>query len=238
MVKITEHENDLHIRPPTMLCDVELGEIPQPMPDKAFFMMLIGSAGSGKTSFLVSLLTQKKPAIYRRVFENIYVVAPAHSLASIKSNIFRNHSPDKIFNELSVSTLQTIKTNVMKEASDGYNSLLIIDDMTVYLKDKENEKLLKDLIYNRRHYHLSIILCVQSYTATPLTLRKTISHGVLFKPKNKREFESVFEEVLFQPKHIIDEVSKHVYKKAHDFLYFDVNNGELYKNFNKLDIQE
>lgn len=238
MVKITEHENDLHIRPPVMLCDVELGEIPQPMPDKAFFMMLIGSAGSGKTSFLVSLLTQKKPAIYRRVFENIYVVAPAHSLASIKSNIFRNHSPDKIFNELSVSTLQTIKTNVMKEASDGYNSLLIIDDMTVYLKDKENEKLLKDLIYNRRHYHLSIILCVQSYTATPLTLRKTISHGVLFKPKNKREFESVFEEVLFQPKHIIDEVSKHVYKKAHDFLYFDVNNGELYRNFNKLDIQE
>ena len=238
MVKITEHENDLHIRPPTMLCDVELGEIPQPMPDKAFFMMLIGSAGSGKTSFLVSLLTQRKPAIYRKVFENIFVVAPSHSLASIKSNIFRNHPQDKIFNELNPETLASIKSKVLTEASEGYNSLLIVDDQTVHLKAPHNEKLLKDLIYNRRHYHLSIILCVQSYTATPLTLRKTISHGALFKPKNKREFESVFEEVLFQPKHIIDEVSKHVYKKAHDFLFFDVNNGDLYKNFNKLDIQE
>ena len=238
MVKITEHENDLHITPPKMLCDVELGEIPQPMPDKAFFMMLIGSAGSGKTSFLVSLLTQRKPTIYRKVFENIFVVAPSHSLASIKSNIFRNHTQDKIFNELNPETLATIKSKVLKEANEGYNSLLIIDDQTVHLKAPHNEKLLKDLIYNRRHYHLSIILCVQSYTATPLTLRKTISHGVLFKPKNKREFESVFEEVLFQPKHIIEEVSKHVYKKAHDFLFCDVNNGELYKNFNKLDIQE
>jgi ABC-type lipoprotein export system ATPase subunit len=145
MVKITETENDLHITPPKMLCDVELGEIPQPMPDKAFFMMLIGSAGSGKTSFLVSLLTQKKPAIYRRVFENIFVVAPSHSLASIKSNIFRNHAQDKIFNELNPETLATIKSKVLIEASEGYNSLLIIDDQTVHLKAPHNEKLLKDL---------------------------------------------------------------------------------------------
>ena len=238
MVKITENKNDLHIKPPVMLCDVELGEIPEPMPDKAFFMMLIGSAGSGKTSFLVSLLTQKKPKIYRKVFENIFVVAPTHSLASIKSNIFRNHNQEKIFNELNPVTLETIKAKALSEATDGYNSLLIIDDMTVHLKDKENEKLLKDLIYNRRHYHMSIIMCVQSYSACPLTIRKTISHGALFKPKNKKEFESVFEEVLFQPKHIIDEVSKHVFKKAHDFLFFDVNNGNLYRNFNRLDIEE
>ena len=76
MVEITEHENDLHIKAPIMLCDVELGDgkhpIPSPMPNKAFFMMLIGSAGSGKTSFLVSLLTQKKPRIYRKAFESVF----------------------------------------------------------------------------------------------------------------------------------------------------------------------
>ena len=140
MVQITEQENDLHIKAPQMLCDGELGDIPYPIPKNHFFMIVAGSAGSGKTSFLISLLSQKKPPIFRKVFENIFVVAPPHSLASIKSNIFRNHAQDKIYNELTPENLTDIKDKVLKEANDGFNSLLIIDDMTVYLKDKMNEK--------------------------------------------------------------------------------------------------
>ena len=238
MVHISEEPNDLHVTAPIMLCDTELGDIPKPLPDKAFFMIIAGSAGSGKSSFMVSLLSQRKPKIYRKVFENVFIIAPSHSLASIKSNIFRNHPEDKIFNELNPLVLDEIKGKVCDEANEGFNSLLIIDDQTIHLKEKPNEQLLKDLIYNRRHYHLSIMLLVQSYTAIPLTIRKTISHGVIFKPKNKREFESVFEEILFQPKQIIDDVSKFVFKKPHDFLFFDVGSGDLHHNFNKLVIEE
>ena len=238
MVKITEETNDLHITAPIMLCDTELGDIPKPLPDKAFFMCISGSAGSGKSSFMISLLSQKKPKIYRKVFENVYIIAPSHSLASVKSNIFRNHPEDKQYNELNAETLNDIKQKVLEEASEDYKSLLIIDDQTVHLKNKVNEMLLKDLIYNRRHYHLSIMLLVQSYTAIPLTIRKTISHGIIFKPKNKKEFESVFDEILFQPKHIIDDVSKFVFKKPHDFLFFDVGSGDLHHNFNKLNIAD
>jgi len=239
MVLITEEPNDLHIIAPVMLCDSQLGDdIPKPLPSTAFFMIIAGSAGSGKSSFMISLLSQKKPKIYRKVFENIFIVAPSHSLASIKSNIFRNHPEDKQFNELNRETLTTIKERVLQEADQGYNSLLIIDDQTVHLKNKDNEFLLKDLIYNRRHYHLSIMLLVQSYTAIPLTIRKTISHGVIFKPRNKKELDSVFEEVLFQPKPIIEEVTKFVFKKSHDFLFFDVGTGDMYRNFNELKIVE
>ena len=238
MVHITEEHNELQITPPIMLCDNALGDIPAPLPSQAFFLICAGSAGSGKTSFLVSILSQKKPKIYRKVFENVFIIAPPHSLASIKSNIFRNHPEDKIYHELTPDNLNDIKSKVLKEASDGFNSLLIIDDMTVYLKDKQNEKLLKDLVMNRRHYHLSLIILVQTYTAISLPLRKTISHGVIWKPKNKKEMESIAEEILFQPKHVIEAVSKFVFKKPHDFLFFDASNGDLHHNFKKLNIDE
>ncbi len=235
---ITEEENSLHIIPSGMLCDNDLGDIPRPLPKQNFAMCIIGAAGTGKTSFLISLLNQRKPKIYKKVFENIFLVVPAPSLVSIKSNIFRNHSPDKIFNELNPDTLITIRDQVIEEAKEGFNSLIIIDDQTVHLKKKENEVLLKDLIYNRRHYHVSIMLLVQSWTQIPLSVRKAFTVGCLFKPKNKKEMESVFEEVLFQPKHTIDEISKYVFKKPHDFLFFDVGTGDMHRNFNKLHIHE
>jgi hypothetical protein len=234
MVKITEEKNDLKIRAPIMLCDNDLGDVPNPLPNKAFFMIVAGSAGSGKSSFMISLLSQTKPKIFRKVFENIFIIAPSHSLASVKSNIFRNHPEDKIYNELSQETLEEVRTKVLNEAEEGYKSLLIIDDQTVHLKDKKNEHLLKDLIYNRRHYKLSIMLLVQSYTAIPLPIRKTVSHAVIFKAKNKKELESVFEEILFQPKTLVDSITNHVYKDNHDFLYLTIDNGEMYRNFNKL----
>lgn len=239
MVRIDEEKNDLHIKAPKMLCDTPLGDcIPRPLPSSHFFMVISGSAGSGKTSFLVSTLSQKEPRIYRNVFENVFIIAPSHSLASIKSSIFKQHNPDKMFNEMTAEALSTIRDRVKEEATEGYNSLLVIDDMTVYLKKKEIEMILKDLIFNRRHYHLSIMLLVQSYTAIPLAIRKTISHAVVFKPKNKKEIQSISDELLFFPKDTIDSVQNYVFKGSHDFLFMSINDGNLYRNFNELTIQE
>lgn len=231
---IREIHNDLKIHAPVMLCDKELGEIPPPLPCRAFNMIVSGSAGVGKTSFLVSLLSQSKPKIYKKVFENVFIVAPSHSLASIKSNIFRNHPDDKIYNELTPNVLNDIKIKVMAEATENYNSLLIIDDMTVYLKSTQNELLLKDLVFNRRHYHLSIILLVQSYTQIPLSLRKTVSHAVIFRPKNTKEWSSFFEELLFSDKKTVQAIFDYVFTSKHDFLFADIATGDLFHNFNKL----
>jgi DNA replication protein DnaC len=235
---ITETINDLKVQPPVMLCDKDLGDIPEPLPCRSFFMIVSGSAGSGKTSFLVSLLSNKKPNIYRKVFENVFIMAPTNSLASIKSNIFRNHPPEKVYNEMTPETLGNVREIVSKEAEEDFRSLLIIDDMTVYLKDKQNEQILKDLIFNRRHRKLSIMLLVQSYTQIPLSIRKTVSHAVIFRPRNKKEWESFFEELLFNDKKTIQAIMEYVFKGKHDFLFADVNTGDLFHNFNKLHIQE
>jgi hypothetical protein len=37
------------------------------------------------------------------------------------------------------------------------------------------------------HYRLSIMILVQSYNAMPLGVRKTLSHFLMYKPRNKKE---------------------------------------------------
>ena len=70
--------------------------------------------------------------------------------------------------ELTWSVLDGILESVKEDAEEKYNSLLILDDVTVSLKDKGLQQLLKQTIFNRRHYRLSIMILVQSYNYADL----------------------------------------------------------------------
>lgn len=230
----------LKLHTPIMLCDNELGDsIPEPFPRKSFFLGVFGPPGGGKSSFMVSILTQKgKDKIYRGVFNTIYLIIPSHSLASIKSNVFRDHPSDQVYNELSIPTLQSIKAKISADAEQGFTSLIVIDDQTVHLKEKGTEALLRELVFNRRHYRTSIMILAQSYTQMPLAIRKCLSHFVLFKSPNKKEIESVLTELVFKPQHVINEVASHVFKSKHSFLFGVSDTGQLYNKFNKLLLQD
>eukprot|EP00951_Prasinocladus_malaysianus_P018698 scaffold149921_cov15-Prasinocladus_malaysianus.AAC.2 len=59
-----EKRSDIKLRPPKFKCDVPIAQgILPPLPNKSFFWGLIGPPGSGKTSLLVSLLTN--PGAYK-----------------------------------------------------------------------------------------------------------------------------------------------------------------------------
>ena len=100
---------------------------------------------------------------FKKVYESVHVIMPRHSVASLKNNVFKNH--DKMHDELDFQTLSGISNKIKEAAEEEENSLLILDDVTVALKDKFVQRLLRDLILNRRHYRLSIWLLVQTYNA-------------------------------------------------------------------------
>jgi hypothetical protein len=230
--------SEVSIDPPAFACDKPIHpQIEFPLPAKAFFMTILGSAGSGKTSALISMLKSKKA--YRKAFHNVFVVVPRHSLASLKKNIFENH--DKVYDELNYETLDKIREVVREdaEAEDGaLNSLLLIDDQTVHLKDLEVQGLLREMIFNRRHLHLSIIILAQSYNQIPLPVRKTVSHLMLFRPRNKKEYRSIFEEIIPQDKDTADALCRYVFRDQYDFLFCDVDKNEVFKNFHQIEIKE
>ena len=154
-------------------------KIKPPFANASFFLTIIGKPGSGKTNLLVNMLTNKN--IYKRVFDKVLLVMPKNSIKSLKNNIFEDLPESQQFNELSPDVFETIKQfrEEFDEVEDqplqrlnqnehtgskggtpplkkprSKNMLLILDDITAQLKEKENQKLLIELSTNRRHLKL------------------------------------------------------------------------------------
>ena len=153
------------------------------------FNAIVGKPGSGKTSLLISFLTGKGPSkVYRKVFDNVLLVMPNSSIPSMKKNVFKNHHEDKMFNELNFNSMDNIMNKLHSYTEEKENTLLILDDVGASLKNKELQKQLRELIYNRRHLKCQIIMLVQSFTSIPKEIRKSFTNIFMFKP-SKVEFE-------------------------------------------------
>ena len=114
------------------------------------------------------------------------------------------------------------------------SSLLILDDVTTSLKNLDVQMLLKKLIFNRRHYRLSIIILVQSYIAMPLAIRKTISHLICYKPRNLKETSAIWEELIFLDKETGEGLQRFVFDERYSFLFACADTNELYKKFDRI----
>ena len=132
---------------------------------------------------------------------------------------------------------EQIKELVELESAEGYRTCMIIDDMTSSLKDKNVINELSNLINNRRHYRLSIFLLVQYYNSIPLQIRRLTTAISLFKPANKKELESVFSELIPLTKDKTQEVANFVFNSRHNFIFINVETGEIHKNFNLLKLE-
>ena len=230
-----EKTSKLKFKPPGFSCDSCIHtQIEDPLPKTPFFMAIIGSAGSGKTSMMVNLLTS--PQAFKKVYHSVHVIMPSHSVASLKKNIFARH--DKMYDELDWETLDKISEAIREDGAEKNNSLLVLDDVTASLKDRDIQHMLKDLIYNRRHYRLSIMILVQSYNAMPLPIRKTLSHFVGFKPRNKKEYSAIFDELIFLDRDVADKLQRFVFDEPYTFMFVCVDTNKIHKNFDSVHIKD
>lgn len=230
-----QERSKLEVIPPKFKCDAPIHkQIEPPLPNTPFFMAIIGSAGSGKTSLMINLMTSRQA--YKKAFHAVHVVMPEHSVASLKNNVFKKHK--RMHDELTLPVLQGVLDQVKEDAKEEYSSLLILDDVTATLKNKELQMLLKKAAYNRRHLRLSIMMLVQTYNAVPLAVRKTFSHFAAFKPRNKKEFSNIWEELLFIPRDVADALLRWLYDEPHTFMFADVGTGDIFRNFDLISYEE
>jgi 5-bromo-4-chloroindolyl phosphate hydrolysis protein len=91
-----------------------------------------------------------------------------------------------IYHQINYSAVQKVRdlwdkyTELNKKKKRSRNTLLILDDVTAYLKD--NPKALIELATNRRHLKLSIILLVQFIRSVPRPVRFQVTDVCFFKP--------------------------------------------------------
>jgi hypothetical protein len=223
-----------------MLCDMELHKKLNKYELTKFLNrhtanLLCGRAGSGKTSLLFSMF--RSPDIYKKVFHNVYLFQPFASASSVKNNVFDAIPDEQKFDDMNEDTLGEVMDLVRNE-DKKYNNAIIIDDMTAKLKDKEIERYLKELIFNRRHYRCSVFFLVQSFISVPAQIRKLFSNFFIFKV-SKKELETIRDEILETiPRDCVGALSKLVYDKPHEYLFINGDSQRLFKKFDEIIIHE
>jgi len=232
---IIEKTNKLKLTLPRVTADMPLEpKVKFPLPAKSGFCInIIGPAGSGKTSTMVSLVKSRDG--YFRRFHHVITVIPSSSLNSLRANPFRDLPDDQKYEELSLENLQNIIETIEESREEDELTLLILDDISAQLQDMDILKSLMRLFLNRRHLYLSIISISHSLTgkgALPYTVRKNCSHIVLFKPSCGLEVLNT--EFLHLPKVRFKELIDYVFDKSHNHLMIELNTGQMYKNFNTL----
>jgi len=239
MIKIKSAKK-IDITAPKFLCDYNLTDHLQEYPqfshlNKFNTTAILGKPGSGKTSMLISILSQKgDDKIYYKAFNYVYVFMPSQSRASLKNNIFKKHPPSRLFDELTMENLNSVFSAVNENSSNGKTSLIIYDDIGAVLKNKELQLKLKQLSFNRRHMKVVQMFLIQSWISVPLTIRKLFSNLIVFKPARK-EWEVVVSETLEQDDDIAMALLD-LYKDPHDYLFISVTDQKLYLNQNEVEI--
>lgn len=241
MLRIKKSEK-IDINVPEFLCDYPLTEHLKNYPQFSYLntfntTAIMGRPGAGKTSMLISILSQQgKDKIYYKCFHYVYVIMPSQSRNSLKKNIFEKHNPTRLFDELTLENLQQIFNEVQENSLKKKTSLIIYDDTGASLKNNDIQKLLKEMNFNRRHLKLTQIYLIQSWLSTPLTIRKLYTNLICFKP-NKIEWETIIEECLEQPKDIAHALLK-LYKKSHDYLFININTQKIFYNQDEVIIED
>ena len=241
-MSFTLEDANYNLSPVKFNVDGILGEhIREPFPNQSFFWVICGRAGSGKTSLLINALAAKNEnRIYRKVFDKITLVMPKNSRRSIKNNPMDDLPPDQQFESLGTDVMTKVKEireefdELDKKKKRPRNQLLILDDVTAYLKD--DPSLLIEMATNRRHLKLSIILLVQFIRAIPRPVRFQVTTVTFFKPSNELDAKIIEEEYVNLKKDVFKDMTRFVWTNAHDFLMINKQNETFYKNLQKINI--
>jgi energy-coupling factor transporter ATP-binding protein EcfA2 len=192
------------------------------------FLIVIGRPGSGKTSMMTSMFQSKY--LLKKVYHTIYLFQPSHSTASLKDNIFED-LPNK-YDELTYETLNDCLEKI-KGDDPKFNNAIIIDDFTASLKDGDVKKLIKQLIYNRRHLRTSLFFLCQTYLSVEKDLRKLFSNIFIFKV-SIQELNLIFEEHIELNKDDITTIRKFVFDKPYNFLFMNTDSARLFKGWDEI----
>jgi len=218
--------------------DIYIPNIPQGIPRRNDFISIYsGSGGSGKSNLILNLF--KSRHLYRNKFHHVYYICPMSSFLSIEKHPFSDH--DKVYHELTVNLLEEIYNELLtikEEEEEPEYSCVIIDDMASSLKENEIQKQLNKMLIKARHIQCSWIFTLQSYYYFPLMLRKQITNCILFKSKNKKEYECLMHELINLNKDDALKLYNYVFNAPYNHLDIDTVENKLYKNFNELILEE
>jgi KaiC/GvpD/RAD55 family RecA-like ATPase len=154
----------------------------------------------------------------------------------MKDKIFDKLPENQLFETLDFENLDYVVQQI-KSAPPKENNCVIFDDCTAYLKNKDTLKLLKELIFNRRHLHTSIFFLTQTWYSVHKDIRKLFSNIFVFRVSRK-EMETIMDETIERKREMALEIVRVVFDKPYQFLFINTDTQKMYKNFDELIFSE
>ena len=237
-IRETEADEKIKISKFNFSCDDVDETIPKPLPQVLnFFMLICGRPGSGKTSLILNLIC-KIGKMFNKKFDKVFVFSP--SLLTMKDDPFGDLPEEQVHNELTLTNFSKALDDI---SGTGEKILFILDDVVNDMKRMDMQTLLSKALMNRRHLagaggSASFIITTQVYNKIPAPIRKTASHIILYHTKNKKEIDTIFDELIIIPQKDFYEILKYCFDKRHNFIYIDVNKSYdkmFHKCFNQLE---
>lgn len=207
-----------------------------PMVNEAFsttsFNIICGRMGQGKTSLLTALVKQ----VFKKCFEYIYVFMPANSRASIENDIYGKNIPeDQLHDTLTYNNISKVYEEIQENSNEGYNSLIIIDDFQVALKDPEIIQVLQKIITKMRHLRTTIFLLQQNFQALTKPLRELASNLIIFN-LGKSQLAKIFDEVVQLDKDKYQSLIEVCFNDPHDWILINLHKSRnIYKMFDLIE---
>lgn len=240
MIKVQKNEVP-NLKRPKFSVDGKLDEKLDNYPltslmNKSTFTCFLGSAGSGKSSLIVSFLQTRN--MFHKVFHNIFVFMPAGSRSSMKDNFFDKHiAPQQLYDDLTYKNLADCYEKIQKAAEDDETSLVIFDDQQKNLRDNQIRKLFLSMVNNRRHGKLSIWIANQNYKGIEPSVRNGLTDIFIFKI-NKKEMETIYDEHVEQHQDKFMDILKYCFREPHSFMYINTGSQRIFSNWDELLLED
>lgn len=162
------------------------------LPKPPFFIIIQGSVGSGKTSLLYSLLNSYQKNnffdviyFYNRVSDSDKVWLKFEKEKKTAVEVFNNYRDDRLLYQIDV--IDKVQNKRREKKKRPLNILFVFDDMAYSnIVSRGKSTALDQLVINRRHYNVSLIVTSQTYKALNINLRtNNLSHLVLLRANLK-----------------------------------------------------
>lgn len=220
-----------------MVCDESIDKKLEEIPaiktcfSKSHTTLISGGCGSGKTTTLIQLIK----GLLKGCYEDIFLIMPENSYGSIdeKDNIFKKYlDEENIYHEYNEEILEEIYEKLEDNSSNGYHSLVIIDDWGHLLKDRGTEKILEKMILKNRHLRTSMFILTQQYYMLGKKLREIMTNVIMFNT-NKSQNKKFFEEQFNMPENNFNELMT-LLPNIHSYLILNLKYKKIYHNWNEI----
>lgn len=252
-MKITEQPNkDMAVGKVEMSCDQKIMDnkgrsVCSPLMQSSFLYLISGPSGSGKSNLLVNLLTKggtseckKNMKSYKGMFDHIIMVSP--SAHTIQNKLMDTIPSEQRYDSLTPEVFEKVEDLTENAVEEDIHTLVVLDDVSSQLRRKEVENELNQLVKNRRHINVSLIIISHKITDYGTALRNNANLIFIFRPKSKREYDMICGEFMMRPANECKEIIDHIYQGKHDFMLIDQSlressHFEFHRNYDRLLIE-